>query len=69
MGFIKHAFIGIVLYEAFKKLARVKHLNEGNHPAEVILGGKVYHREELGSKTSVSHRHHLDRPDLGSQVD
>ena len=63
MGFIKHALIGIALYEGIKYWLK----ENATAPAQVhniTLGGKHFAKTEAHPTADASHRHHLDRPEI-----
>ena len=69
MGFIKNALIGIALYETLKYIIEKNGSAESKTPEQVTLGGKLYHREDTVGIIGNKHRHHLDRPEVGTETE
>lgn len=67
MGFIKHAIIGIALYEGLKYWAR-KNAATPDESHHITLGGKQFSQTEA-QPTDARHRHHLDRPEIIPEID
>lgn len=67
MGFIKHALIGIALYEGLKYLAR-KNAQAAPEMHNITLGGKQFFKSEDHPTPDARHRHNLDRPEITPEL-